>query len=309
LIDMSDNSKIEWTDTTWNPVVGCSHAGSPGCDNCYAARMASRGLAKSHAGLAAGGKWNGEVRLLEDRLCLPRKWRKPRKIFVCSMGDLFHPAVPFEFIDKAFAVMALWPGHTFQVLTKRPARMAEYFAHDGPNFTDTYHNIGRAISAANGATIPAQLSAEHWGFILPLPNVWLGTSVENQQAADGRIPHLLRCPAAVRFVSCEPLLGPVDLTPPENRGTNWNLDDWLQELDWVVVGGESGPGARPMHPDWARTIRDRCDGRTDMGRPWPLPFFFKQWGGVNKKAAGHLLDGVEHREFPITETQTTGETL
>lgn len=274
---MADNTKIEWTDATWNPVNGCSLA-SPGCTNCYAMKQAHRvpqrrGLTRHTSG---GMVWTGEVRFDEAKLTQPLHWKRPRRIFVCAHGDLFHDAVPDEWIDRVFAVMALCPQHTFQVLTKRSARMLEYARR-------------------------AQPCGEHWlaghdgtaGVIWPLPNVWLGVSVEDQTRADERIPDLLATPAAVRWISAEPLLGPVDLTVyrddqliealtgDRQDGVIMRADFSLvginskfsngPKIDWVVVGGESGPGARPMHPDWARTLRDQCAAAG-------VPFFFKQWG-------------------------------
>jgi protein gp37 len=315
---MMATSKIEWTDTTWNPVVGCRKV-SPGCTHCYAERMAGRLKAMGRPGYQDAvddkGRWTGRVSLLYERLFQPLTWRRPRRVFVNSMSDLFHPDVPFEFVDDVFDVMArnclASNRHIFQILTKRPDRMHQYF-RQGKNY---------------------------YGDHIPLPNVWLGVSVENQEAADERIPLLLQTPAAVRFLSCEPLLGPVDLgrrvIPP---GQSWAREVELawgdtEELDWVIVGGESGPGARPMHPDWARSIRDQCVAAS-------VPFFFKQHGewskvatplvyGINaegviyllpdgskgtqkdwynglatpmerigKKAAGRLLDGVEWNQFP-----------
>jgi protein gp37 len=163
---------------------------------------------------------------------------------------------------------------------------------------------GRIIKAlARRAVHHSILPSHSW----PLPNVWLGTSVENQEWADKRIPLLLETPAAVRFLSCEPLLGPIDLTPPDYRGSNVNRNLWLEGINWIIVGGESGPGARPMHPDWARSIRDRCIHRTDMRRPWPLPFFFKQWGGRTPKAGGRKLDGRTWDQMPVTDRTVTPE--
>lgn len=229
-------SKIEWTDVTWNPVVGCAHV-SPGCDNCYAAREASgrlRGTA-AYAGLAEGGRFSGEARCLPERLDQPLHWRKPRFVFVNSMSDLFHPDVPMDFILRVWSTMSRSPQHTFQVLTKRPQRMAK---------------IVDAIAWKWEGDLDG-------GGEMPLPGVWLGTSIENDRYTF-RADHLRATPAAVRFLSLEPLLGPLP-----------SLD--LTGIDWVIVGGESGPRARPMHPDWARSIRDRC---VDAG----VPFFFKQWG-------------------------------
>ena len=227
-------SSIEWTDETWNPVVGCTRA-SRGCDHCYAVTMTHRleAMGQSrYAGLTVLNNrgerhFNGVVRTVPEALDKPLRWRKPRRVFVNSMADLFHPDVPFEFIDRVFAVMALTPQHTYQVLTKRPERMAEYFSlrewaeviadmralgQQGDaiarRFADAYAMNDLATNGnSQWRTTPRQKMPERW----PLLNVWLGTSVEDQAAAEARIPHLLRCPAAVRFLSCEPLLGPVDL--------------------------------------------------------------------------------------------------
>lgn len=283
-------SSIEWTDATWNPVTGCTRA-SAGCDNCYAVKMTKRlaamGQAK-YSGLVNVSKnhFNGVVKCHEDALTIPLKWRKPQRIFVNSMSDLFHKDVPFEFIDKVFAVMALAPQHTFQILTKRPERMAEYFEINKSAVTLF---IDRAPSCDNGkwCDLARHMSLRPGFRCFPLPNVWLGTSVENQATAEERIPHLLRVPAAVRFLSCEPLLGPVDLT---RLAVRRNFIDCLScdyhdgqgtiiagppsgtgPIDWVICGGESGPKARPMDPVWARSLRDQCVAAG-------VPFFFKQWG-------------------------------
>lgn len=294
-------SKIEWTEKTWNPVVGCTPVSS-GCLNCYAATMARRlegmGVAeyqprrldrdgRNVTGLPGlqdesdrtvriaevkGGRavFTGDVRTVPDRLPDPLHWRKPALIFVNSMSDLFHESVPFEFIDRVFAVMALCPQHTFQVLTKRPERMAEYLTSmDGRDMM----RLG-AASAAMDTGRQFDTLAYRW----PLPNVWLGTSVENQATADERIPHLLRCPAAVRFLSCEPLLGAVDLGLRSclmgNRGGLINVDGQIGRLpgiDWVIVGGESGPHARPCDVAWVRSVVGQC-------RAAGVPCFVKQLG-------------------------------
>ncbi|MDI9379758.1 MAG: phage Gp37/Gp68 family protein [Verrucomicrobiota bacterium] len=245
------STNIEWTDATWNPVTGCTKV-SQGCKHCYAERMATR-LAGRY-GYSADQPFR--VTLRGSKLEQPFHWREPRMVFVCSMGDLFHDDVPDGFIDRVFGVIRKCPQHTFQILTKRPHGMCEY-----------------ALSLS---------------YRRPPSNVWLGTSVENQDAADSRIHHLLNTPAAVRFLSLEPLLGPLP-------GLN------LEGIHWVIVGGESGPGARPMHPEWARDIRDQCVAAG-------VPFFFKQWGGVNKKRAGRLLDGREWNEMPPNGGAQEGDT-
>ena len=278
-------TSIEWSDNVWNPVSGCTRV-SAGCDNCYAVTMTKRLEAmgqEKYAGLVNIGKghFNGTVRCHEDALTIPLKAKKPRRWFVNSMSDLFHREVPFEFIDKVFAVMAVCPWHTFQILTKRPERMAEYF-HYRPG-------MERAAAIAEAGMEIGNIRWRVGGRIMfgfeedrrvvddpgwPLPNVWLGTSVEDQATADERIPHLLRCPAAVRFLSCEPLLGPVDLHLGHigKPGLIYSgKDDLFNGLHWVIVGGESGPCARPMHPAWARSLRDQCVAAS-------VPFFFKQWG-------------------------------
>lgn len=306
-------STIEWTDETWNPLTGCQHV-SEGCDNCYAARETS-GRLKNHPayeGLAKDGKFTGEVRLLPDRLDQPLRWRKPRLVFVNSMSDLFHDDVPDEFIAQVFAVMARAPQHIFQVLTKRPARMARWVNRVAKDPGGWITHNGEWTSAYGGTGII--VSPDEW----PLPNVWLGTSVENQKWADVRIPHLLKTPAAVRFLSCEPLLGPVDLGAFLDE-LEFERDDgvaaiYRPKLRWVIVGGESGPGARPMYPDWARSLRDQS---VFAG----VPYFFKQWGEFaparngeawqvgtefwpvwryGKKKAGREFDGRTWDEMPET---------
>lgn len=247
---MSDRTGIEWTQATWNPTTGCDRV-SEGCDHCYALVLARRLKAAGNPRYQRDGAppRSGPgfgLTLHEDKLEEPLRWRQPRLVFVDSMSDLFHPRIPADFIARAFDVMAQASEHTFQVLTKRPARMASVLRRVRPR---------------------------------PLPNVWLGTSVENQRWAKVRIPKLLATPAAVRFLSCEPLLGPLDLR------------EWLPWLDWVIVGGESGPGHRPMDVNWAVTLRDQCVRAS-------VPFFFKQVGGRTPKAGGRLLDGRTWDEFP-----------
>lgn len=262
---MSDKAKIEWTDATWNPVTGCAKV-SQGCKNCYALRDWARMSANPKT--VYYGRQFSDVQCHPERLDQPLRWSKPRLIFVNSMSDLFHEAVPDEFIRAVFGVMALAPHHTFQVLTKRPERMLSFmrmvegssiYRHEDPMFS--------SITARFKNGYPEQ----SW----PLKNVWLGVSVENQAAADERIPLLIQTPAAVRWISAEPLLGPIDLR--RSTGYPWIGGKFADGrkfdglLDWVVVGGESGCNARPMHPNWARSLRDQCKAAD-------VPFLFKQWG-------------------------------
>ena len=298
---MSDHSKIEWTDTTWSPVTGCTKV-SPGCDHCYIDRtppfrmQGRRFLPLEQTTGATTGVQLHPNRLDSNAKGQPFRWAKPRHIFVCSLADLFHDDVPDDFIARVFAVMALTPRHTYQVLTKRHGRLRSLLKGDFREQVGEEANelIGwiptefrRRFDVAGWGIWPSGSLVPPW----PLPNVWLGVSVENQQWADIRIPALLDTPAAVRFLSCEPLLGPVDLGPAALRpyerqqGGFWeyghgedvygNGKKWVPappaQIDWVIVGGESGPGARPMHPDWARGLRDQC-GDADV------PFFFKQLG-------------------------------
>ena len=289
-------SKIEWTEATWNPLSGCTKI-SDGCKNCYAEKMANRLKA-----MGAKGYENGfAVTLHPDRLDEPLKRKKPTMYFVCSMGDLFHDDVPFEFIRKVWIIMIEARQHTFQVLTKRPDRMAEFLKTHAP------------VRAMTGETYGKDF--------LP-KNIWIGVTAENQEQADRRIPILLDTPAAVRFVSIEPMLGEINLQKLHRKMVNSALaypcaEQYLFDLDWVIVGGETGANARPMHPDWVRSIKEQCEESK-------VPFFFKQWGEyktlpqgksvtgykshfwqdgrqavrVGKKQAGHLLDGVEYREMP-----------
>jgi protein gp37 len=270
---MSDKTGIEWTDATWNPVTGCTKV-SPGCDHCYAETFAERfrGVPGHHF------ERGFDVVVRPERLDIPLRWTKPRRIFVNSMSDLFHDGIPDEFIARAFAVMAWAPRHTFQILTKRHARMRSLLSSSA--FYELVDREWCGVSDWFWGRLPdldfteAHPHGDRW----PLPNVWLGVSVETQQWADIRIPALLDTPAAVRFLSCEPLLGPV---------RPFLFDSAQQrQIDWVIVGGESGPGARPMHPDWARSLRDLCTG---VG----VPFLFKQHGEwVPGSSDDHLTAAV-----------------
>jgi len=264
---MSDRTKIEWTRSddgtpgaTWNPVTGCTKLSpaSPGCQNCYASTFAERFRGAPGHYFERGF----DVQLRPEKLDQPIRWRKPRRIFVNSMSDLFHDDVPTDFIAKVFAIMALAPQHTFQLLTKRHGRMGALL-RDGEFQQQVYDAWGQ-LEMPKGRP-----SMEDWPWSgWPLPNVWLGVSAEDQKRADLRIPALLDTPAAVRFISAEPLLGPIDLSRfVEDDGEKFDLPP----LSWVIVGGESGPGARPMHPDWARSLRDQCVAAG-------VPFLFKQWG-------------------------------
>jgi protein gp37 len=366
---MADHTGIEWTDATWNPIVGCSVV-SPGCTNCYAMRMAARIEAMQpgshYAGTTvpskAGAVWTGKLALAPDSiLTQPLRWRRPRRIFVNSMGDLFHEDVPDAWIDRVFAIMGLTPQHTYQVLTKRSARMRKYVDRACGRIADAAIELRRTpLAIAKGFGPSAVVPLPHitpgmpWW---PLPNVWLGVSTEDQCRADERVPDLLATPAAVRFISAEPLLSRIELhSVPlltraftkhqalrgESLSLDGSYDGEAEKIDLVIVGGENGP--RPMNPNWARSLRDQCAAAGTA-------FFFKQWGSwapgewtfdlddhlhftpdddavpvrglnltgadkrmiwsaqnrtpegrgflnVGKRAAGRLLDGIEHNAMP-----------
>ena len=369
---MANRSKIEWTESTWTPIrarwfaptndggskerVGwhCEHV-SEGCRNCYAEginRRLGTGLDFKPGNLHRAdrvGYANGESKVfLDEKMLLqPLRWSRPRRIFVCSMTDLFASFVPDEIIDRVFAVMSLCPQHILQVLTKRSGRMRAYLSD--PNTPGRIARIcvdlwiakvvepddNWPVDSVGPVDLPDDLVMRFW----PLPNVWLGVSAEDQATADARVPELLATPAALRFVSAEPLLGPIDFTDmdPDGKFRPYGAHGWSAIwrnnglgrawLDWIIVGGESGPGARPMHPDWARSIRDQCavagvafhfkqhgawsaleagegEWPSDAGslirlRPdgsrcddgWPMQ-------RVGKKLAGRLLDGVTHNGMP-----------
>ncbi|MFA4050957.1 MULTISPECIES: DUF5131 family protein [Mycobacteroides] len=247
---MGDKTGIEWADSTWNPITGCDKV-SPGCDHCYAETFAERWRGTEGHYFEHGF----DVQLRPDKLALPLRWTKPRKVFVNSMSDLFHEKVSDEYIARVFSVMACAERHTFQLLTKRHGRMRSLLNSEA---------FRELVFKCQALELPGDVMGDYW----PLPNVWLGVSAEDQKRADLRIPALLDTPAAVRFISAEPLLGPIDLSRfVEDDGEKFDLPP----LSWVIVGGESGPGARPMHPDWARSLRDQCVAAG-------VPFLFKQWG-------------------------------
>jgi len=273
---MGDRSAIEWTDSTWNAVTGCTEV-SRGCDNCYARTLAHGKLKEVYGAripvidTPENRADTFSVRLWPERLDQPLRWRNPRKVFVNSMSDFFHVDIPEDFQDRMMAVMALARRHQFQVLTKRPGRAIRYFAgaSNGYSREGTVYETARIMEREKGRASPAWNS---W----PLPNVWLGTSVEDQEAAF-RVDQLRKVPAAVRFLSCEPLLGPLDLD--------------LTGIHWVITGGESGHGYRPCNPEWVRSIRDQCQAGG-------VAFLHKQWGGRTPKAGGRELDGRTYDEFP-----------
>lgn len=299
---------IEWTDTTWNPVVGCT-AVAPGCAHCYAAKLAATRLRHrpEYARLATYTKgiarWTGQVRLLPERLTEPLSWRKPKRCFVCDMGDLFHEDVPFEFIDKVFAAMALTPHITYQLLTKRPERMVEYLECGGSGPLGAYGVTDRLSYLVGDATFP-------W----PLSNLWLGTSISTQADAAANVQHLLRCPAVVRFLSVEPLLERI-LLDDRNMVADETYHDYLRgrrgctsqavavrpedttAIHWVIVGGESGPKARPCDEEWIKSIVDQC-------RAAAVPCFVKQFGSqmrLNSRKGNDPAEWPEWarvREFP-----------
>lgn len=299
-------TSIEWSEFSWNPVRGCSRV-SKGCEHCYAEGVARRfsGPGQPYEGLVRldregkpRAQWNGTVRFVEEHLADPLRWKRPRMVFVNSMSDLFHEAISFETIAAIFGVMAASPRHTFQVLTKRPERAREFFAWCEPDPAERLSELVSVLDDDLGVTVantingwslprgavpdgPLDGSRRRW----PLPNVWLGVSVEDQRSADERIPHLLACPAAVRWVSYEPALGPVRFDRIRNPGgestfgpisalRRWTAGGGTSTgIDWIVVGGESGPGASPFDVAWARSTIAQC-------REAGVPVFVKQLGAV-----------------------------
>lgn len=314
---MGDKTGISWTDATWNPIRGCSKV-SAGCKNCYAEKVAARfsGPGQPYEGTVRDGRWNGQIRFVPEKLIEPLRWKRPRRIFVNSMSDLFHDGVPFEFIAAVFGVMAACPQHTFQVLTKRPERAVEFFAwaqgnnHSHPETICLHYSRAYTAAPANGVY--------RW----PLPNVHLGVSVEDQPTADARIPPLLQCPAAVHFVSYEPALAAVDFAPylrpnwdvfvgpcgcSERRDPWTRCDNCIHTLRWVIVGGESGPNARPFDVAWARSTIEQCRAagvacfvKQVGAHPWDGPGSL--WGADPTMRSGviHLADraGADPSEWP-----------
>jgi protein gp37 len=353
---MGDTS-ISWTDKTWNPIRGCSKV-SAGCTNCYAERVAYRfsnagqpyvgliGIPCSSCSPPGAGctscrfsgwrngnrRWNGTVMMVPEHFCDPLRWSKPVRVFVNSMSDLFHESLTADQIALVFVVMMFARRHTFQVLTKRARRMVDWFSWASRLSMPELIAVARAqISDPDDLKLFDRANAQLGSYTWPLPNVWIGVSVENQEAADERIPWLLRCPAAIRFLSCEPLLGRVDLTRLRGDGNaTWrdSLDGRLHtgpavlvdepRLDWVIVGCESGPGSRRCDVDWLRALRDQCAAAGTA-------FFLKQAAlsmipnpdhdadisviaevdakiGSKRKARGVIelpyLDGAQHAAFP-----------
>ncbi len=308
-----NNTKIEWTDATWGPTRGCSAVGAA-CDNCYAQTIAHRfsGKGLPYEGLTTNGEWNGDIMVVEKHLADPLRWEKPRRIFVNSMSDLFHPRTPTDVIDHIFAIMALCPQHTFQILTKRPAAIRDYLADDGLLMRVVLH-AAKYVQERNDINLDRQRRGKE---LLPsicipmgwhtdkMPNIHFGVSVWDQKSADAMIPILLATRAATLFISAEPLLGPLDLCNvaaglgyASNVLAGYRHDfgvpmaDLSAALDWVIVGGESGPRARPMDLDWVRGIRDQC---ADAG----VPFMLKQTMVNGKKVTLPRLDGRVHDEYP-----------
>lgn len=344
---MAKQHKIQWLNLpgykgeTWNPIIGCSKV-SAGCENCYAERMANRLSFNPNTPwykyVVTDGKWNGKTALLGGHPILPFTWKAPRLIFVCSMGDLFHEKTKFQTIDKIFATMASCPQHIFIVLTKRAKRMSKYFKWYDTSWNSVGMQGNDRIRYYCYHDFGVEIDYNDWKW--PLPNVWLGVTAENQEQANKRIPYLLEIPAAVRFVSFEPMLRSVSIAEYWRECGAGAYEIWLNGLDWVIAGGESGPGARPLHPDWVRTIRDQCKASE-------VPFFFKQWGEYRpansmdkggkdkwkwistsgtvepslartfhnerehhelmflcgKSKAGNLLDGGKYEQYPIIDNK------
>lgn len=305
------STNIQWCDETWNVIVGCSRvSGSPGCARCYAAKAAKSPRLQQFPQYQTVSNWDGTVEFVKSQLIKPLSWKKPKRIFVCSMADLFHANVPDEWIHQVMAVVALSPQHTFQILTKRPERMKEYFSQQSlwiKWYEAAKDFLWDAISEKFGGLINLQQYFIDQPF--PLPNMWLGTSTENQPMANKRIPILLEIPAAVRFLSCEPLLEEIDLRQGGaiqkliSDSYEWELVN--EDIQWIVVGGESGPNSRPCHIEWLESIVQQCHAaKTSV--------FVKQLGAnaifggqqfkTRNKKGGEIVEFPLHlqvREFPF----------
>ncbi len=292
---MGSKTAIGWTDATWNPVSGCSKV-SPGCDNCYAEALSHRFGWTQKPWTAPHAAQN--VVLHPDRLSQPLRWQKPRHIFVNSMSDLFHQEVPDSFLDEVFAVMAMAPRHTFQILTKRPQRMHDYLTDPETSRRIASVVLHQHATCEKDGVMSIELyNHAYW----PLPNVWLGVSVEDQRRAIERVPILMEIPAVVRFLSCEPLLGPINIDDAMYGARTYGPMDWFGQTDgfgheafihWVIVGAESGPNARPMDDDWVRSLRDQCVAAN-------VPFFFKQRAHKGHKEIDPLLYGILWQQLPV----------
>jgi protein gp37 len=331
---MTDRTGIEWTNATWNPIRGCSRV-SAGCMRCYAERQAIRQIGGAYAGLiqrtSHGPAWTGEIRVVPELLDQPLRWSKPRRIFVNSMSDLFHESVPFEFIGAVFSIMAVTSRHTYQILTKRPARMREFFAwalngHAASAFNSTDRITGcwPAAISWQAAGVNKGVGYDNCGAAFPFENVWLGVSVEDQETADERIPLLQQTPAAVRFVSYEPALGPVDFSsawlkecprcgdtlsvPFEGGGKPCptclrpnGSQGGVCGIDWVIVGGESGPKARPCDIAWIRSAVEQCKAAS-------VPVFVKQIGAKPKDwCVNRLFSDDDDYEDGFCDFEEAGE--
>lgn len=295
---MTAKTTIEWTNKTWVPITGCTRVSS-GCDFCYAAKMTEKfgnqGFA-NYKGLYGNGHFNGKVRIIEDRIHEPLKWVKPQKVFLTSMSDLFHKEVPDETLYRIFAVMSLCQDFTFQILTKRHVRMNQFLngcpTHEIEQHREAIFNSNIKVAKKRTKKL-AFFGAQDWDW--PLPNVWVGVSVENSERADERIPALLESKASVRFISAEPLLGGMLIESylrKKPKIYDMGYHSWDRGLDWVIAGSESGQGARPMNEDWIRSLRDQCVEND-------VRFFYKQKLDPNgSKISTPALDGKRWTQFP-----------
>jgi protein gp37 len=304
------STNIQWCDETWNVIVGCSRISS-GCQQCYAATAAKSPRLQQFPQYQTVSNWDGTVQFVESQLIKPLHWKKTKNIFVCSMADLFHENVPFEWIDQVMAVIALCPQHTFQVLTKRTLRALEYFSQQSL-WVKWYEAAQNFLWGEIGENFGGLINLQQY-FIdqpFPLPNLWLGTSTENQQMADKRIPILLQIPAAIRFLSCEPLLEEIDFRQAGaiqkliSDSYEWELVN--EDIQWIVVGGESGPNSRPCHIEWLESIVQQCHAAK-------TPVFVKQLGAnaifggqrfkTRDKKGGDIEEfpqELQVREFPFS---------